>query len=228
MRVEDSQFRDGAHSSDTDAAALRADARHNRQRIIDASRELFSSHGLDVPMKVIARRADVGMATLYRRFPTRQDLLAEVFAEQFAQCAAIVEAAVANPDPWQGLRSGVEGLAAMQAADHGFSAAFVRDLPTASMIEQKLQEGMRGFEELIERAKASGQLRTDFTFEDLVLVLMANSGAVAHAKEAAAAASKRLVAFLLESFHTAAVEPSALPPAIEAGLSGVVFPDPDQ
>jgi AcrR family transcriptional regulator len=168
------------------------------------------------------------MATLYRRFPTRQDLLNEVFAEQFAQCAAIVEAAVMDPDPWHGLRSGVEGLAAMQAADHGFSAAFVRGMPTASIVEQKLQQGMRGFQDLIERAKASGQLRADFTFEDLVLVLMANSGAVAHAKAAAAAASKRLVAYLLESFHTDAVAPTALAPAIEASLSGVVFPEPDQ
>lgn len=224
MRAEASQFRDDGHEP---ATALRADARHNRERIIDAARELFATHGLDVPMKVIARRAEVGMATLYRRFPTRQELLVEVFAEQFAQCAAIVEAALADPDPWQGLCAGVEGLAAMQAADHGFSAAFVQELPNASMVELKLQQGMSGFQELVDRAKASGQLRRDIAFDDLVLVLMANSGVVDHTKEVSSAASKRLVAFMLEAFHTDAVQSRPLPPAVRVSLPQVVFPNGD-
>ncbi|MEE2045582.1 helix-turn-helix domain-containing protein, partial [Nocardiopsis tropica] len=61
---------------------LRSDARHNRRRIMEAAREAFAERGIDVPMVAIARRAGVGPATLYRRFPTRETLVAEVFADE--------------------------------------------------------------------------------------------------------------------------------------------------
>ncbi|WP_344919706.1 helix-turn-helix domain-containing protein [Streptosporangium oxazolinicum] len=205
-------------------ASLRADARENRQKILAAARHLFATKGIDVPMSAIAREAEVGMATLYRRFPTRQDLLIEVFAEQFAQCAAIVEAALADPDAWRGLCTAVEGLAAMQAEDHGFSAAFVGRLPQASMVAEKLRQGVAGFQQLIHRAKNSGRLRRDFTFDDLALVLMANSGVVQNAPNSTAAASKRLVGYLLDAFRTDGTPRRPLPPPVPTDLTRVAFP----
>src|SRR5690349_1268544 len=70
---------------------LRADALDNRERILDAARALFAAEGLDVPMGEIARRAGVGPATLYRRFPTKQTLIAEAFADEMRACHAIVD-----------------------------------------------------------------------------------------------------------------------------------------
>ncbi|MEU8275292.1 helix-turn-helix domain-containing protein [Microbispora bryophytorum] len=61
---------------------LRSDALDNRERILDAARALFAAEGLDVPMREIARRAGVGPATLYRRFPTKQLLVTEVFTDE--------------------------------------------------------------------------------------------------------------------------------------------------
>ncbi|MEV1011710.1 helix-turn-helix domain-containing protein [Streptomyces sp. NPDC049881] len=206
---------------------LRADARENRRRILGAARRLLAARGIDVPMAAIAREAGVGMATLYRRFPTRQELVAEVFAEQFAQCAALVESALEDPDPWHGLCTAVEGLAAMQAADHGFSAAFVGQLPEGPAVGDKLRQGMEGFARLVHRAKASGRLRADFAFDDLALVLMANGGVVAHAPGgtgAAGAASKRLVGYLLDAFRADAVPRRALPPPVPADIARVAFP----
>ncbi|MFE1958593.1 TetR/AcrR family transcriptional regulator [Streptomyces sp. NPDC059479] len=225
MAAEDSQIPSEGGPSDVEApAALRADARENRHRILDAARRLFATKGIDVPMSAIAREAGVGMATLYRRFPTRQELLTEVFADQFAQCAAIVEAALADPDAWRGLRTAVEGLTAMQAQDHGFSAAFVEQLPQGAMIEEKLRQGVTGFKQLIQRAQKSGQLRRDFAFDDLALVLMANSGVVQHAPDSVFAASGRLVGYLLDAFRTDGTARQPLPPPVPTDLSRVAFP----
>ncbi|WP_436762300.1 TetR/AcrR family transcriptional regulator [Streptosporangium sp. V21-05] len=227
MAAEESQIpRAAGGSPDAEApeATLRADARENRHKILDAARHLFAAKGIDVPMAAIAREAGVGMATLYRRFPTRQELLTEVFAEQFAQCAAIVEAALADPDAWRGLRTAVEGLTAMQAEDHGFSAAFVEQLPQGAMIEEKLRQGVAGFQQLIHRAQKSGQLRRDFAFDDLALVLMANSGVVHHAPNSAAATSRRLVGYLLDAFRTDGTARQPLPPPVPTDLNQVAFP----
>ena len=70
--------------------ALRADAERNRQRLIAAAREVFAERGLDVPIEDIARHAGVGVATLYRRFPTRADLIAGAFEAKMAAYADAV------------------------------------------------------------------------------------------------------------------------------------------
>jgi AcrR family transcriptional regulator len=80
----------------------RRDARRNRVRIVAAAREVFSSAGADAPARKIARRADVGVATLYRHFPARADLVDAVLEEAFEELIQIAEAALAEPDPWTG------------------------------------------------------------------------------------------------------------------------------
>jgi AcrR family transcriptional regulator len=82
--------------------ALRSDARDNRELILDAARRIFAAEGLDVPMREIARRAGVGPATLYRRFPTKEKLITEAFTGQIRTCHAIVDEGLADPDPWHG------------------------------------------------------------------------------------------------------------------------------
>ncbi|MDQ3787939.1 MAG: TetR/AcrR family transcriptional regulator, partial [Actinomycetota bacterium] len=105
------------------SSRLRADARLNRDRILDAARQAFAARGLDVPMAAIARRAGVGVATLYRRFPTREALITAVFGDQLTHCLSVVDDALADPDPWRGFCSAIERVCAMQVADRGFSAA---------------------------------------------------------------------------------------------------------
>src|SRR3954454_19562531 len=95
---------------------LRADAARNRSALVEAAREVFAEQGLDAPLDEIARRAGTGNATLYRRFPTRTDLLAAVFAERMVEQLHAVEAGLANPDPWDGFASYVETVGAMQSA----------------------------------------------------------------------------------------------------------------
>jgi AcrR family transcriptional regulator len=82
-----------------DERPLRADAERNRTAIVQAARSVMGRHGLDAPLDEIAQAAGVGNATLYRRFPTRRDLVAAVFAEEMSRYAAAIEHALEDPDP---------------------------------------------------------------------------------------------------------------------------------
>src|SRR5262245_32959710 len=94
---------------------LRRDAERNRQRIVDAARALVAERGLDVSHDDIARAADVGVGTVYRRFPAKQDLFDELLAEQVADLVAAAERARDDPDPWSGLTAFVTGNLERQA-----------------------------------------------------------------------------------------------------------------
>ncbi|GAA0395052.1 TetR family transcriptional regulator [Acrocarpospora corrugata] len=194
-----------------DMAGLRVDALQNRNRIVEAARKLFVERGLDVPMSAIARHAQVGAATLYRRFPTKESLVTEVFADQFAACASVVDDALADPDPWRGFCTVIERVCAMQALDRGLSAAFIAAFPHAINVEQEHGHAIRGFAELTRRAKEHGRLRADFSQDDLALLLMANDGVLTESGETAQAASRRLVAYLLDAFRADRAEPLPAP-----------------
>lgn len=195
---------------DSSESGLRSDAERNRTRIVAAAREVFADEGLDVPMTAIARRAQVGIATLYRRFPTREDLVAAVFADRMDAYAAAITTALADPDPWHGFTTYVETVCAMQAGDRGFADVLTLSFPTAKALEATRDEAYRGFTELIARAKDTGRLRADFSPEDLVIVLMANAGVITATGDAAPDTWRRLVAYLLQAFGTAG--PAPLPP----------------
>ena len=201
-----------ADQTPADHPALRADAERNRCRIVEAARQVFAEQGLDAPMNEVARRARVGIATLYRRFPTREDLITSVFAEKMIAYAGAIEEALADPDAWHGFCVYIERVCAMQAEDHGFTEVLTLTFPTATAFEAKRNEAYRGFAELDRpRQGATAGLRPDFSPEDLVLLLMANAGVVAATAGTAPNAWRRLVAYMTQAF--AADHTGPLPPA---------------
>ncbi|GAA1736777.1 TetR/AcrR family transcriptional regulator [Isoptericola hypogeus] len=209
--------RDLSHQrGDDDHGPLRSDARQNRDRIVEAARRLFAARGVDVPVATVARHAGVGVATLYRRFPTREALVEQAFAEEFAACTAAVRRAAADPDPWQGFATAVGKVCEMQSVDRGFGAAFLAALPQSPHLAQERDQVFAVLGDLVRRAQAAGSLRPDFTLDDLALVVMANSGIVAAAPEGARRASRRLVGYLLSGFRADGLEP--IPPAAGPGL----------
>ncbi|MET9093116.1 helix-turn-helix domain-containing protein [Streptomyces cyaneofuscatus] len=204
----------GSEAGRTDA--LRADARENRDRILRAAREAYALHGIDVPISAIARRAGVGVATLYRRFPTRAALIEEAFAEQLAECAGALDEALADPDPWHAFCSVFTKVCAMQAADRGFTHAFLARFPDEASYAGERDRAEEGLALLVRRAKEAGALRPDFDVSDVVLALLANSGVVNGVQPEAGAASRRLVGYLLESFRAeGAVRPLPSPVRLE-------------
>lgn len=201
------------------AAGLRADAQHNRDRILEAAREAFTTQGIDVPLTTIARRAGVGAATLYRRFPTRASLVTEAFAEQLAHCVAVLDEALNDPDPWRGLCSVIDTVCTEQITNRGFTAAFLSHFPDDTGYNRELTRAEDGLTRLVQRAKDAGQLRDDFDHTDITLLLLANSGVVGESQQVTQAASGRLVAYLLQSFRAGHTEP--LPSPAPLGLHQV-------
>lgn len=195
---------------------LRADAQRNRQRIIAAAQHEFAQRGLDVPVEDIARHAGVGVATLYRRFPTRADLIAGAFEAKMTAYADAVTQALADPDPWAGFCSFIGQVCAMQADDRGFAGVLTMTFPMARQFQAERDRAYQGFAELAGCAQSAGKLRADFVPEDLVILLMANAGVIAGTAGAAPGAWRRFAAYMVQAFSAAGAEPLPAPPEPDA------------
>ena len=195
------------------SAGLRVDAERNRQRIVTAACEVFAEHGLDVPMEDIAKHAGVGVGTLYRRYPSRADLIAAAFETKMTAYAQAAREALANPDPWLGFCGYVEQVCAMQADDRGFTTVLTMTFPTAKQFEADRARAFADFTTLIASAKDAGKLRADFVTEDMPMFLMANAGVLAATADAAPDTWRRLVGYLIQASAAPAAQPLPDPPA---------------
>lgn len=197
---------------------LRSDARDNRERILAVARAAFAADGLDVPIREIARRAEIGVATVYRHFPTKEVLLSEALADQLASCRAIVAEGLDADDPWHGFSQVIENLMTVHALDRGFARAFTSKIPQVEDFAAERDRTLRLLLELIRRAQQAGSLRADVVLEDVSLVLMANEGIRAQSPEMRVAAARRFAALVLQSFKAGpAAHP--LPPPVRLPLS---------
>lgn len=193
---------------------LRADACRNRDAILAAAKEVFAEHGLEASLEDIAAKAKVGIATLYRRFPSRQHLVAAALVEKVAKYAEAAEAALAIPDAWAGFCCYVRTICELQAGDRGLADLLSMTLPADEHVERLRQTAHDHVATLIDRAKAAGQLRADFVSEDLLILLIANAALVHVTRAEAPGASPRLVALALDAFgRTDAPADLPLPPS---------------
>ncbi len=94
---------------------LRADAQRNYDRLIESGRETFTELGGDTPLEEVARRAGVGIGTLYRHFPTRLDLLESIYREDVDRLAALARTLTAELEPWDALEQWVAEFSAYAA-----------------------------------------------------------------------------------------------------------------
>src|SRR4051812_31618023 len=141
---------------------LRADAVRNREAIVEAARAVFAEAGLDAPLDEIAKRAGTGNATLYRRFPTRADLVAAVFADRMAEHVAAVEAGPGGGGPGGGPPSYIPAGGVLQAPDRGIAGPGTnpRRPPENRGAPARAYDGLI---RLVARAQEAGVLRADFT-----------------------------------------------------------------
>lgn len=198
---------------DVPTSGLRADARENRARIVQTARRVFAERGLSASLEEIARQAGVGVGTLYRRFPTREDLIGAVFAEKMDAYVFAATSSLAQQDSWLGFCTFIQTVCELQSTDQGFADLMTLNVPGATGLRPKRDRAHADFVELIHRAKASGRLRADFVAEDLVILQMATSGVLAATSDAAPEASSRLVAYMLQAFASEASAPLPPPPS---------------
>lgn len=182
---------------------LRTDAKENRDRILEVAREVFASDGLGVSMREVARRAEVGPATLYRRFPTKKDLILESFLDEFRTCRQIVRDGYDHPDAWRGFCYIIEQLSELNAQNQGFTEAFVAEYPEAVDLALHRSEALRAFTDLARRAQAQGKLRSDFVVDDLVLVLSAGRGLSTTPTKDRVRAARRFAALMIDALRSA-------------------------
>jgi AcrR family transcriptional regulator len=153
-----------------DPKPLRVDAERNRQRILDAARELFAERGLGVTLNDIAHHAGVGVGTVYRRFPDKKQLIDDLFEQRIQDLVRFMEAAVADPDPWHGITVFLERALELQASDRGVKE-LLTGMPDGLQRLSRIRERLFPLgSELIRRAHESGQLRRDIEPQDLPIV----------------------------------------------------------
>ena len=180
---------------------LRRDAERNRQRILDAARELVAEVGLDISHDDIARAAEVGVGTVYRRFPDKQVLIDELFDERVDQIIALVDAARGLDDPWQGLCAFVAGNLELQAGDQGLKELMLGNGRASDLAQRAQRRIGQAVRELVKRAHASGQLRADVGVEDFPLIQMMVGAVMEDARHIDPDLWRRALALVLDGYR---------------------------
>lgn len=184
---------------------LRADAARNHRRIVAAAAAAFEERGPEVPLEDIAHRAGLGVATLYRRFRTREQLVRAVFEDVFA---AEIEPTVATSteDPWADL-TGTLTRTVDALAGHRVILALARE--TAALDVATVQRFGRDLGRLLDRARRSGLVRPELSVRDLAAVIVMALATV-HPHDPAGDDRRRYLALLTDGLRPGH---PALPPA---------------
>jgi AcrR family transcriptional regulator len=148
---------------------LRADARRNREAVIGAAKKLFADQGLDAQMPDIAKAAKVGVGTVYRHFPTKDDLIAALAVERFERLAEKAREGIEAEDPWEGLCDFIRFAARLQADDRGLCE--VMSSRPEVMNRSALAVGLDKLtDKLVKGAQRSGELRKDLEWQDIPMI----------------------------------------------------------
>ena len=180
---------------------LRRDAQRNRDRILAATRAAFQERGLEVGVDEIARRAGVGMGTLYRHFPTKDALIDAVVDARFAELTAAAEEALEAADAWDGFAGFLAAAVRLQATDRGFKDALAargRDERRVKAARRRLHAVI---ERLVARAREEGALRGDIAAEDVSVLLWATGRIVERTADLAPDQAARFLAMHLDGLR---------------------------
>lgn len=149
---------------------LRADARRNRERILDAASTVFAREGLDASFDAVAAEAGVGVGTVYRRFPDRQLLINELFEAKVARFVALAEHCATMDNPFDGLIHFLTRASRMHGEDLGLREIVLGPGVDSDLMDLPRQTLAPILSGLIDRAKANGDLREDFDVLDVPLI----------------------------------------------------------
>ncbi|MGQ4385834.1 TetR/AcrR family transcriptional regulator [Streptomyces sp. SAS_270] len=201
----------------------RRDAQRNRDLLVAAARAVFAEQGLDAPLDVIARRAGVGNATLYRNFPTRAALVDEVFQDALTGTMAAGEQARTVEDGWTGLLGYLEAVFAGLAADRGTNDLMTTHLEGVASLEAVHAHNRETVDVLLRRGRDQGTVRADVTTEDLLLALAALGRTVPALTVADPDAWRRPLALFLDGLRPSPAMSKLPQPPLTAAQLGTVL-----
>ena len=162
----------GEHSHKT-IRRPRADAVRNRERVLEAAKAVFSAGGPDASLEAVARRAGVGIGTLYRHFPTREALFEAVYRREVEQLADLAEQLKSEASPAEALRRWLRSNVEFVATKKGMSAALALAANSSSELSAYSFERLtKAVGALLDRAVAAGEIRADISPEDLLRALV--------------------------------------------------------
>jgi AcrR family transcriptional regulator len=163
-------------TGDDPGRTLRADAARNRERILLAAGEVFAERGLDATLDDVARHAGLGVGTVYRRFPGKEELVEALFVQALDKMVALAEEAADMEDPWESLVWFLEQATEMQSADLGLRDVALHSGYGRDEVAAARERIIPAVHRLVEGAQRSGRLRSDFLPTDIPIIeLMVSS-----------------------------------------------------
>lgn len=201
---------------------LRRDAERNRQLILAAARELFTERGLGVGLDEIARHAGLGVGTVYRRFPDKDQLIDALFEARVDEIRAVAEAALVAEDPWQGFVDLLTGSISLQVEDRGLKELLVRSDAGLERVCVARERIAPLAEAVLERAHAAGILRAEVTAQDIPFLHMMIGAVVDAARDEGPELWRRYLAALLAGLRADAGDPLPVPALGEEAMRTVI------
>jgi AcrR family transcriptional regulator len=151
----------------------RVDAVRNRERVLEAAKSVFSAGGPEASLEAVARRAGVGIGTLYRHFPTREALFEAVYRREVQQLGELAEQLKSEPDPVEALRRWLRSNVEFVGTKKGMTTALALAVkPSSELTAFSFERLTQAVGALLDRAVAAGDIRADVSPEDLLRALI--------------------------------------------------------
>jgi AcrR family transcriptional regulator len=186
-------------------AELRADAQRNRGELLGAARQVIAEEGVDASLRDIARRAGVGIGTLYRHFPTREALLAAIIDEGVRRLSATAEQLTAAKPPGEALDEWLTTVAERIGPYRGLAASMLEAVTDEEGGDAALRQACEGMmdsgRDLLAAAQAAGAVRQDVTWHDVFTAVAAISGIASQPGKQDRDAAARVLAVYLDGLR---------------------------
>nr|WP_110811801.1 TetR/AcrR family transcriptional regulator [Mycolicibacterium mucogenicum] len=192
----------------TDNRPLRKDAELNRQRVIAAARDLFATRGLEATLNEVAHHAGLGVATVYRRFPTKESLFDAIFKDGIEQLARLAESASEHENSWEAFAWFIDTMCDITATDRGMREIIFSNTYGGDRVEAARVRLTPELTKLIERAQADGYLRPELSATDVPFFGLLAGTVSEYAGHAEPGLWRRYVAMLLDSMKVRADQPA--------------------
>jgi AcrR family transcriptional regulator len=195
-----------------EAPHLRADAQRNLERILEAARAVFAEEGLEASVADVAERAGVGTATIFRRFPTKDDLVAAMLARELEIVGARAHAGAASDDPGAAIGEFMTAAIETLIGDRMFCEANGGELFARPRIQELVREATDAVQLMLRRAQEAGSIRPDVVAEDVGFLINAVGQAGLRLEQTAPGSWRRYVEIVLAGLRPDGVPPLTQPP----------------